>query len=255
MISVDRQLIEKVIHVQTSESETMIELDEPIYGIREVRVKSVEIPFSWYNVRQDNNCVDFFINGVDYSCQLTPQNYVPSQLATELESKMNDKYPGFTVTYHSQKNKFTISHASEPFIIKWGSGAGSDRSARSLFGFTYYDTDSGLSHDSVNMANLTGENSIYIVSELIGEQVVNKVLHIYEVATGLENVIAKVPIRVPMMSIAMEKLDCVLLTKKHRRYAIDLKLVFDNGKLVDLNGIPWSITLSFMIDPFSDREI
>lgn len=97
-----------------------------------------------------NNTFKFYVSPTTYTITISDGLYTPSNLATELQAKMNASYNHFTVTYSSTTRKFTIvSNASAFQFLRNGSTAGY------LFGFNQDSTSSTTTTSNVSIDSET----------------------------------------------------------------------------------------------------
>lgn len=101
-----------------SPSKYTIELDEDITDVNSVELLVADVPFSRYLVHNKNNVLHFELSGTELEAVVEPGDYTESELATELESKMNTVSGGtsFAVSYTDKTKTFTITNTS-PFTL------------------------------------------------------------------------------------------------------------------------------------------
>ena len=88
-----------------------LEIDEGHYIY--LSVVHVSIPYSFYNVHENNNRLEYISNNSGYVINIPVSNYNINQLISYLSSAM----PSFTITYSNQTNKITFKHSTYDFII------------------------------------------------------------------------------------------------------------------------------------------
>ena len=124
------------------------------------------IPNSIYNVNNSNNTISILMNNVSYNYTITPSNYTPSILITQLNSIMSVN--GFTCSYNSNTSKITIINSTYNFTIF------SNSSAFGVLGFNYLNGDitSVLNTvTSTQQIDLSGYHGFYFTTQLPSENV------------------------------------------------------------------------------------
>lgn len=102
-----------------SPSKYTIELDENITDVNSVELLVADIPFSRYLVHENNNVLHFELSGAELEAVVEPGDYTETELATELETKMNtvSGTSNFVVTYAANTKKYTITNSSISFTL------------------------------------------------------------------------------------------------------------------------------------------
>lgn len=216
---------------------------------RQVIPLNVTIPFGWYPVNANNNIIKFKdTGGTTRTATLTNETYTSSQLATSIASAMNAA--GGTGTYacsfNSQTNKFTINETSGPSNFQLLFGTGGTGQINLLIGYNSTDHTGAATYTSDNVANVSGPNYIYITSNSLAQQ---ENLNMRNLRRG--NTLLKIPIGVnPGSTVVWDN----RLTEYGINYEneitlnqLDIALYNPDGTQVNMNGLPWSISLAFMI--------
>lgn len=94
-------------------------LSEYLNKVMLLRLYSVQIPFTWYNIPEGSNC--FMYDGIVYS--IPPGNYEP----LSLESSINALGIGLTLTYSSITAKVTLSGLSANTSLVFFQTGGMDK--------------------------------------------------------------------------------------------------------------------------------
>jgi len=144
-------------------SDIYSEVFKNVIGFRLVKAT---VPHTIYNVNNTNKKI-VLNNGSDKTINLSPGSYTFVQLGNHLQNTINSHAPlsGFTVTSNQTDFKYTISHSSTSFIIKWfTSGTGS----YTLFGFSDSNTISSTSHTSENAVDQTKHFVDLVIPEIPG---------------------------------------------------------------------------------------
>lgn len=215
-------------------------LVRPIKNITCCKIRSVEIPSSFYPVNSTNNVINVrkLTGLVEYIVTLTPGSYDATELAVEIQSKLNSLvYSGFVVTYNASTAKFTIANSSSNFELRTGP---SDK----LIGFDGVDTGDIATWTSDNVIHITGPDALYIRSaRLLNEE------SLFD--NDQRDIIAKIPVFVNFgATITLEgtQSDFVVWYNSSRLItAIDLRLEDLDGNELDLNGLDWSIEFQFSL--------
>ena len=84
-----------------------LEIDEGNYIY--LSIVHVSIPYSFYNVHENNNRLEYISNNLGYVINIPVSNYNINRLISYLSS--------FTITYSSKTNKITFKHSTHGFII------------------------------------------------------------------------------------------------------------------------------------------
>jgi hypothetical protein len=98
----------------------------------------------------------------DKTINLSPGSYTFVQLGNHLQNSINSQgLSGFTVISNTTNFKYTISHPSTLFSIKW-----SDSNSNILFGFSNSDTIRSTSHTSENAVDQTKHFVDLVIPEI-----------------------------------------------------------------------------------------
>ena len=127
MSSLDRT--ERVVHILDSKDRTTgtnenftITLTERLTRVQKAEVVSIEVPFSFYVITSTNNVLNFEDN-VSASHQITIDegNYSGVSLVSELTTKMDALYAGWSISYSNNTYKITFTHSTDFKLILAGS--------------------------------------------------------------------------------------------------------------------------------------
>jgi hypothetical protein len=216
-----------------------ITLNNPISRVRRVRITDVQIPRTFYTITTNNNQLNFN-TGVPavHSVFMDPGNYSPGELATEMETKMNAAYAGYTVVYNPNTLKYNWSTVAMASFKILASGTISP-----FIGITA-DTLDQFTNDSQGAIDIGGPNYFFIKSDqLVRPKIYKPVDNIIT-----DNILYKVPIPTgDSGSVITDKnieTDFALKYGIHQTFeTIDFKLEDPDGNTVDLNQVNWSFTL------------
>lgn len=194
-----------------------------------ISVEHVIIPYSWYNINQYNNVLNYSISGVSYSFTISQGNYSAIQLAKYLTTNLTN----FTVSYDRIKNKFVFTHSISDFIFL------STSTCFKLLGFNQTSNFSfGKILTSSNCISLIFTPCLCIYSNIDSDSI-NK-------SGSLQNkrLFMSVPIDVPPNSMIVHSAPNLRLNSYTNVLSyIEFQLCSIDGQLLDLNNLNWSMTL------------
>lgn len=76
-------------NLSSSNTDLTIDLSDPLLNTLSIKLYSIQIPRSWYNIDIGNNCFDISYNGTITSIYVEPGNYTPEQLIAEINNQIN----------------------------------------------------------------------------------------------------------------------------------------------------------------------
>lgn len=135
-----------------------------------MKVKSVSIPYTWYNITANNN--NFMFTGMSsgvHSFSVPPGNYTGATLAAELAKQLNIAVGGgscsggYTVVYDSSTGKYTIASSTENFSINFTVA----NNMAQILGFPIVVTPSAASHTSTTAASILSDFYIWVCTDLV----------------------------------------------------------------------------------------
>lgn len=194
-----------------------------------------------------NNQLIISVGLTDYTVTLTNGNYDGYSMATEIQTQINaTALDSYSCSYSRTTLKFTITHASDNFTVK-----GATSSAGTILGFTYnqaaVSNGSAMAATSNNAVSLSGPNLVYIRSNTIAQLKFSKSVADTKVN---ENIIYSVLVQAAPGDYITEmpqKPRPIRLSKNATISSIDLSITDADNRILNLNGLDWSITLSFNI--------
>lgn len=230
------------LYYYTSRSETIVGL----------KVIQAEIPFVFDTITNGANVFIFTENGVPNQITITPGSYTAAQLESELSTKLAAVSAGFTVTWNSQKLKFTFNHNT---AVPWSFYFDDTQTPYLNMGFlpnvTYANT--GVSSiTSPNIAHVTGPYYLYLNSTKIGS------LISFDLADGARfggssPAITRIPLDVGFGSVVFykdpdpEKYFDFFAGQQFDTFDFYLTLGSDQNQVpIDMKGTPWSIKLGLV---------
>jgi hypothetical protein len=230
-----------------------IELDilkEDVY----VGVRNAVIPYSWYVVNSTNNKLDLTINGSSYSISIPLGNYNVNTLATQIKTELDilqtpHGHDGdLTITYLAKTNKYYFFHSHHQFSFL------STSTCFELLGFkdgnTYIASAlpfQTLKHELTSTIgiNLFVVRAVYVNSNNFILQNINSS------TPSNAGILASISTTGnPNSIIHYEN-----TTSKHKIHTLNninnlhIKLTDQDGDLLELNSINWSMTLELTIIP------
>ncbi|MBV03328.1 MAG: hypothetical protein CML45_02940 [Rhodobacteraceae bacterium] len=213
-----------------SETEKIFNLAAPISPPSGTRIllscSDFEMPYSMYNINSNNDKL-VFTNGVNVT--LTHQNYNINELVSTLDSGLT----GISVSYSVQTNKITFTSGSAIQI--------NTTTSTLLFeiGWIATDTQNATSIVSPFVCNLAGIPNIYIRFKNLN------ILNI-DSAGQIIGTLAKVPVNVNPLEYIFytPKDDLFIRTDERQINLIHLDLQDENGRSLEINGQPYSLTIS-----------
>ena len=199
-------------------------------------VQNVSIPYSFYNVNESNNKIEYILNSQLYTIYINSSNYNINQFIEYLSSTMTD----FTITYSSRTNKITFIHNAFNFTLL------SSSTCYKILGFkeNINYTSNNYSLTSINCVNMMTVNSIFVLSNLMT----------YNISSSLpnsQNVLCQVLVNSPPNSIIHYSNTNHFRTNLfiNRLTNINLKLVDEYNNAINLNGLNFIVTLQLDIEP------
>ena len=206
-------------------------------------VVSCLIPYSFYNINNSNNVLQYSFDGVNlFTLTIPIGNYNVNSLLSVLKSNIS---PQFIITYDNVKNKFTFTHATNDFMFM------SSSTCLQILGFNNNETiasnpSASLSLTSVNCANVYSIRTIQVNSNLI-------TYNINKVQKNNFCILCSVPITCTPFSLIeyINRTNFKTNLFLNRISNIKIKLTDDNGNLIDLNGCHYSLTLQLDVISFT----
>lgn len=233
------------------------------YGLKNIRsynIKNVSIPYSFYTTSYTNNSGQagqyFSVLSQDgftlRTILLEFGNYSYNDICTILTDRLNTSGlpTGYTVSFNTYNNKFTISHATETFDLNWFSGQYQDqpdyKKLSYVMGFENINLTNQQSYTSQFCSNLSGGMNIYLKSGALS----------YMLTSYFENksdtVVYTIPVNTNPSGIINIYDAQTIFQYNGTNYinTLDFQLVDEHNNIVDLNGLDWSFTLVFFCDPY-----
>ena len=256
---------------QANTSDMIVVLDDVISCDEEqtmaLSIESVEIPITFYNVSAaiDNNRFLFTEGGVDTIITIPSQNYTVDDIITDVADLLNTASAlgsPYSITFNSRTFKFTIS---------------STNATSYSFNFGFSVANNGINYNFTNTADLLGFNfQIHTSSNQIIDAPrpanMNTIPFILldtefssrgSVITSKEGsfstgVLTKIPINRDFGDILVHTATSnrhTLLIQRKRLHSMRFRLKDPRYNSIDLNGLPFSLTLTVDFIDFSSAGV
>jgi hypothetical protein len=200
-----------------------------------ISIKNAVIPFSFYNVNNTNNKLNYIVNGINYSVNLTLGNYNVNTLKSHLIELIGDL---FIITYVAKTNKFIFTHSTYDFSFLSSSNCFEILGFKDNFNYTSID----FILTSTISINLFTVKNIYVCSNNFILNNIDSNNH------NKSNIICSIPVNGSMNSILF-----YADNTKHLVHKLDnltnlrITLTDEDGELIDFNNVHYSITLEITI--------
>jgi len=207
-----------------------------------VSVVHAVIPHSFYNVNDTNNKLDYImkIDGffINYSITFPNANYNINTLIITMKNLMQ---PGFTITYNASTNKIKIIHEEYEWTI-----SGNTTTCEELIGYTglndfpnrfTFESGKGINLFTVRTLNISSDNFI--------------LNNIHTAIPNVASIITSIPVNTTAGGIMIYNNQMNITSLIHDINNISnlhIRLMDQDGDLLDLNGLHWSIKLLLTIE-------
>jgi hypothetical protein len=218
--------------------------ESPDISHLEVSLDSATIPVSWYLINDLTNTLTYIYNSTPFTLTLTNGNYNGSTMITELTNKFDDNGLVVVITLSQVTGLllFKFANAISPVNFIYNTGL------MRILGFTQ--STSGVAIVPQLPMNLLGIQKINICSGNLAS------ISSFSSSAALSNsVIQSIPIDVPSFHqiTYLDKANHFGRMKSRFLSNIDIQLLDENGKFLEMNGI--SYTLSFVIRIFRKYRV
>lgn len=231
---------------------------------KSVKLVSASIPYTWNNVRSDNNTFVITFGGIDTVVTIPDGNYTGPTLATALVPLVTAVLGGApTVTFNTSTLKFTITSTTGPFTMSFPAPPSTDGTAYNILGFVSGGSyGPAISIVSINYAVLVEDMCICVCSDLV-EGADNGIIPYGPTETPMysapppytQGILACIPVNLTYPCIlnytAPEDMPFFVVTQskfaKSGNSAKSMRffLRFLSGAPIDLKNYKWDITLIF----------
>jgi hypothetical protein len=211
-------------------------IEVPVQHDIYISVINANIPFSFYSIDNYNNILTYVVNGITTSLSIVPGNYNALQLSSFLNLYLS---AGFTCTYNSITNKFTFIHANYDFSFTNAS------SCLKMMGFSTSLSSINKSLTSSFCVNLQTKQCICLLSNM-------NTGNISFCSMKSPNVLCSIP-------VASQPNSNIVYVNQYSFRSnlfsnlinyINLRLVDQDMKALDLNSIHWTCTIQLDIVKF-----
>ena len=196
------------------------------------------IPYSFYNVNDTNDKLDYVLNGLTYNVIIEHANYNISTLITYLKLNMDS---GFTINYNSSTNKITFTHSTFEFTFL------NTSTCQELLGFV---ENTSYSSNLLILTSVIGINFFTIRNVQITSP--NFILNNINTATpNKASIITSIPVNCNMGCIINYNNINNISSLVHEISNINnlhIQILDQDGDLLNLNGLHWSINLLLTIE-------
>lgn len=232
---------DRVATTSGTSSDFLVKINNPPKNVSQVCLREVIIPNSIYNINSTNNMLYFEIGFTGVSFMPVPSgNYT----AISLVAKLNEIFTGFgvavSVTYNSSNNKYTFTYLSLLHLY-----FGYPNTLSDVLGFNninYNNTIDGTI-TSPKAGSLNSIYSLYIIVKELGTPNSNsKNLH-YTFKISLNANTETIMYQESKIYYDQKVQLTNVVNSNLGDYSV--RLVYDDGSLVDLNGLNWEITMDF----------
>jgi|GEM_PF-6750893 len=209
-----------------------------------VSVIDAVIPYSFYNVNSTNNVLEYTLNSVDYTLEITKANYNINTLITYLLTNLET---GFTITYDGSTNKLTFTHSTYDFSFNANS------TCFEILGFT---EKTHLSVSRILISDI-GINLFTIRNIQISST--NFILNNINTAKpNKASILISIPVDVNQGSIIQYRNINNISSLVHEINNISnlqIQILDQDGDLLDLNGLHYSINLLLTVEQIKYKPI
>ena len=206
--------------IKSTKSKFTHNLNEYLRKISEIKILSICLPNTNYLINERNNVFEFFVNDNKYQIKLENQDvYNIDSFLQNLENKVNSKgIVEFIFSYFDETNKIKIT-TNDNVRINFSKGMAK------LLGFKEGLTELSNEFNSDNVVNFNKCLYYTVILEDFNESIV----YYNNVEPGV---------------ILMNEVPRIIkLNDKINLQTLDIRLLDDEDKYVDFNGIEWSMYL------------
>ena len=204
-------------------------------------VVSCIIPYSFYNINSTNNVLTYdLVGGPQLTFSVPVGNYNINQLLTYI----NNNWTGFTATLNVITNKITITKSTANDFTIYSQGLGR------ILGFTsnaYGSSGTAYAVTSASVANLYTITNVNVETNLLTYNVSN-----ISNQTQNRSILASIPVTVAPFSLISYENKSLYKTNLYvgEFNNLSIRLLDNNGAIVDMNGVDYTITLQISVVPF-----
>lgn len=214
-------------------------LNKSIDRVYAIDIASVQIPFSYYAINDNNNKLTVTAG----TATLINGNYTSSTFPSMVQTALNILLGGHVVKYSAITGRITITHAASIILT-----VGGVNDASRLLGFTATSANAvSITGDAT--ALFTGPNYIIIKSSVLTR--FNASATATSLALATSSIMHTIPVNVNAGSVIFDtpSHNSALIWLNARdsfKSLIDFQLEDDQGNALNLNGANWSMQLRMM---------
>ena len=243
----------RIIHINTIDlpqsqlingySAFVVQLKNPIQvfdsEMMMVSLYSASIPCSMYNIDATQNIVAWSEGLFSASFAVTPGWYNAKQLASTVSALMTQYSPNhltYTCAFNIITGKHTIT-ANDSLIAKTLNMNVNNSIYRAL-GFNKQTYAFAATITSVNVATIEDRYSLYVRSSI-------DTTSSYNANGELSDVLERIPLAASgkVVYYTQPASGHKLLVDGKQLSTFEIRLTYDDGTLVDLNGLPWELSI------------
>ena len=247
----------RIIHINTTDlppsqlisgySHFIVQLKNPITvfdsEMMMVSLYSASIPCSMYNIDATQNVVAFTEGVLSASFAVTPGWYNAKQLAATVAALLTANSPNhftYTCTFNTITGKHTIT-CNDSLVAKTLNMNVTNSIYRALgFEKATYPFSSVIT--SVNVATIEDRYSIYVRSNI-------DTTSSYDANGNLSDVLERIPLASSgsVVYYTQPSSGHKLLVDGKSLSIFEIRLTYDDGTLINLNGLPWELSIKIDI--------
>lgn len=206
-------------------------------------VVSCIIPYAFYNINSTNNTLTYdIVGGPQLTFTVPVGNYNINQLLTYI----NNNWTGYTLTLNLLTNKITITKSAAADFTIYSGGLGN------ILGFTsnaYGLAGNSYTVTGASVANLYTITNVNVETNLLTYNVSN-----ISNQTQNRSILASIPVAVAPFSLISYENPSMYKTNLYvgEFNNLSVRLLDNNGAVIDMNGVDYTMTLQITVVPFRD---
>ena len=209
----------------------VIEIDsqQQIY----ISVQSAVIPYTFYNINDSNNVLNYTLNGTFFNMTITNGNYNVNTLKTWLNANL---FYNFTVSYNLNQNTFTFTNSQYDFTFL------SSSTCLGLLGFSSTTSSHFQTLTSTQSINLFPIQCVCVSTNI-------KTNNINKHSINNNSVLCSMPVDVnPYGVLVYKNMNGFRVnTFTNVISSLNIRIVDHLNNIINLNGHDWSITIQIDI--------
>jgi hypothetical protein len=240
-------------YYKTSSTDFHVSLPVRIKGVTKMKLCSLELPFTIYNVSasQGNN---FFYIGTD-KITLPDGNYTVEMMQTELNARINGAYEAI-IDKRTKRVVIAAAGATTPFTLKFTTDSNTNlqQTLGWMLGFRFGQYESNSSYVSEAPYILTSPRYIFLRIDDYNKTANESIIAAFNSSISTSNILAKISnaehIDDNIFMMTLE--DKFVSGCKERNYSgpvdiekLRIQLIDEYGRIVNLNGSDFSFSLEF----------